>query len=193
MSVESIIINLSYLGIFLLMITNGIMTLPSSQVLYIITGYFISIGTLNLWLVLFIGALGNSVGNIILYELVRRKGVQYITRWKVFPEKDIKKVQIAFKRRGAWFVFIGKLLPAIKVLVPIPAGVAKMNRTLFITLIFISSFIWAGIFNAIGFFFGKSTTVFKAYLPILAIIALIVVFIFYRYMNSKEVLKELRK
>lgn len=103
------------------------------------------------------------------------------------------KVQVAFKKRGVWFVFIGKLIPALKVLVPIPAGLAKMNRIAYITIIFISSFIWASIFIAIGFFFGKSTTVFKAYLPILFVIALIVIWMFYKYMNSEEVRKEIKK
>jgi membrane protein DedA with SNARE-associated domain len=193
MSIETIIINLSYLGIFLLMISNGLITTPSSQVLYIITGYFISTGALNLWIVLIVGALGNTIGNIILYEIARQKGMKYITRLKFFPEQEIKKMQIVFRKRGVWFVFIGKLVPALKVWVPIPAGIAKMNRAVFIPIIFVSSVIWAGIFNAIGFAFGKSTTVFAIYAPVLLIIAFIVLFIFYRYMNSKEVLRELRK
>jgi len=193
MSLESIILQLSYFGVFLLMIANGIATLPSSQLLYIIAGYFVSTGFFNLWVLLFVGALGNTIGNIILYEIVRSKGLKYITKFKIFPKREIMKVQVAFKKRGVWFVFIGKLIPALKVLVPIPAGLAKMNRIAYITIIFISSFIWASIFIAIGFFFGKSTTVFKAYLPILFVIALIVIWMFYKYMNSEEVRKEIKK
>jgi len=193
MSLESIIINLSYFGVFLLMISNGIITFPSSQILYIIAGYFVSTGFLNLWILLIIGALGNTVGNIILYEIARSKGIKYITKFKIFPLSGVKKVQIVFEKKGGWFVFVGKLIPALKVFVPISAGLAKMNRIAYITIIFISSFIWAGIFVAIGFFFGKSTTVFKAYIPILFVIALIVVWVFYKYMNSEEVKKELKK
>jgi len=194
MSLESIIINLSYFGVFLLMISNGIASHPSSQILYIIAGYFVSTGYLNLWLLLIAGTLGNTVGNIILYEVARSKGADYIIKkFKIIPKKQLKKVQATFKKRGAWFLFIGKLLPVIKVIVPIPAGLAKMNRLLYVTIILISSFIWASIFVTIGILFGKSTTVFKAYVPILVVIALIVVWYFYKYMNSEEVLKEIKK
>ena len=54
------------------------------------------------------GTLGNTVGNIILYELARQKGLQYITKFKIFPVREIRKVEVAFRRRGAWFLFIGK-------------------------------------------------------------------------------------
>ncbi len=190
MSLESIITQLSYLGILLLMIANGVISFPSSQILYIIAGYFASIGKLNFLLILIFGAVGNTIGNIILYEISRRKGLHYITKWKMFPEKEIRKVQIAFNKKGSWFLFIGKLLPAIKVFVPIPAGLAKMHRGLYLFIISVSSFIWAGIFTGIGFVFGKSANFFNIYAPVLLIVAFVVVWIFYRYMNSEEVIKE---
>jgi membrane protein DedA with SNARE-associated domain len=193
MTIESIIINLSYLGIFLLMISNGFIANPSSQVLYIIAGYFAFTGKLSFALIILFGAIGNTIGNFILYELARRKGLHYLKKFKIFPEKEIRKVQIAFKKRGAWFLFIGKLIPALKIFVPIPAGLAKMNRIKYGIIIFISSAIWASIFTGIGYIFGKSTDVFRVYSVILIIIAAIVIFIFYRYMNSAEVIKEIEK
>ena len=84
---ESIIVSLGYLGIFLLMIANGFISFPSSQILYIIVGYFISIGTLALVAASLVGALGNTIGNIILYEFSRRKGISYITQYKMFPQR----------------------------------------------------------------------------------------------------------
>ena len=76
-SVENVIVTLGYIGIFGLMISNGVITLPSSQILYIITGYFIFTGELNFALASLMGALGNTIGNIILYELARKKGLEY--------------------------------------------------------------------------------------------------------------------
>ncbi len=190
-SIEQIIISLSYFGIFILMISNGAVSFPSSQILYIIAGYFVFTGDLGLLPVVVAGAVGNTIGNIILYELVRAKGAEYITKFRLFPKEVVQKVQIAFTKRGAWFVFIGKLIPALKVFVPIPAGLAKMNRILYASIILISSIIWTFPFLAIGFYFGKSSDVFGKYAIILIIIALVVMTVLYRYMNSEEVVSEI--
>lgn len=192
-TIESIIALAGYAGIFLLMIANGSVSFPSSQVLYIVAGYFIAQGNLLLLPVAFVGALGNTVGNVILYELVRKHGRDFVARMKLFPTRELAKVEAAFHKKGAWFIFIGKLLPAIKVFVPIPAGLGKMHRGLFATLMFVASFIWSLGFISIGYFFGKSSDLFGKYAIILVAVAAIVLFLFYRYINSDEVVREIEK
>jgi len=192
-TIESIILFSGYAGIFFLMIANGVVSFPSSQILYIIAGYFVFTGHLNLFFVVTAGAIGNTIGNIILYELARSKGLEYLLRWKIFPERELKKVQVAFNKKGAWFLFVGKLIPALKVFIPIPAGIARMNRYLYAGIILVSSSIWPFAFLAIGYYFGKSAHVFGAYAVVLAFIALIVATVFYRFMNSEEVISEIEK
>lgn len=192
-SIEQIIIALGYVGIFGLMITNGIFSFPSSQILYIVSGYFIFTGSLNLFLVTLIGALGNTIGNTILFYLTREKGLAYVTKLTLLPETEIEKVQIAFEKRGAWFLFIGKLLPAVKVFMPIVAGIGKMKYRIFVPIVLISSYIWSLAFVAIGFYFGKSTNFFGKYALVLGVFAIVLVVVFYRYMNSSSILKELKK
>jgi membrane protein YqaA with SNARE-associated domain len=114
-TIESTIASASYFGIFVLMIANGAVSFPSSQILYIVAGYFIAQGSLSLVGVALVGALGNTIGNVILYELVRKHGRTFIERIKLFPTRELAKVEHAFKKKGAWFLFVGKLLPAIKV------------------------------------------------------------------------------
>lgn len=191
--IESIIIGFSYLGIFGLMIANGFLSFPSSQILYIIVGYFVGIGTLGLLPASILGALGNTIGNILMYEAVRAHGIHYVKRFQLFREKDIAKVEHVFKKKGLWFLFVGKLLPAIKVFIPIPAGLAKVHRGTFAAIMLSASWIWSLIFISIGYFFGKSATVWKSYGIILIVVAAIVVFLFYRYMNSATILKELEE
>lgn len=192
-TIESIILFSGYAGIFFLMIANGVVSFPSSQILYIIAGYFVFTGHLNLFLVVTAGALGNTIGNVILYELARSKGLSYLTRWKIFPERELKKVQVAFNKRGAWFLFIGKLIPALKVFIPIPAGIARIHRALYVAIVAFTSTLWTFPFLAIGYYFGKSANVFGAYAVVLALIALIVATIFYKFMNSEEVVSEIEK
>ncbi|OHA81866.1 MAG: hypothetical protein A2675_01835 [Candidatus Yonathbacteria bacterium RIFCSPHIGHO2_01_FULL_51_10] len=190
-TIETILAGASYLGIFLMMIANGAISLPSSQLLFIVVGYFIGQGSIALVPAVVAGAAGNMIGNMILYELARRKGIEYITRFKVFPLEILRRTEAAFRKRGAWFVFVGKLLPALKVFVPIPAGVGKMHRGLFAFIMFVATSIWVLPFIAVGYFFGKSRNVFGAYAFVLALIAVIVVAIFYRYLKSAEVEREL--
>ena len=189
-TIETIIATLSYGGIFLLMIANGSVSFPSSQILYIIVGYFVAQGNLNFALAVLVGATGNTIGNGILYELVRKHGRAFIERIKLFPVHELAKVESAFRKKGAWFIFIGKLLPAIKVFIPIPAGLGKMHRGVFASIMFLASAIWATAFISIGYFFGKSSDLFGRYAFILVIIAVVVLFLFYRYINSEEVTKE---
>ena len=189
--IEQIIILGGYLGIFGLMITNGLFSFPSSQILYIVSGYFIFTGSLNIFLVSIAGALGNTIGNTILFYLTREKGLEYITKLTLLPLSEIKKVQAVFAKRGAWFVFVGKLLPAIKVFMPIVAGIGKMKTSVFVPIILLSSYIWSIIFIALGFYFGKSTDFFGKYAIVLAILALVLITLFFKYMNSNSVLKEI--
>ncbi len=191
MNTETIIISFSYLGIFALMVANGLISFPSSQVLYIIAGYFVFNGNLHLSLVIFAGALGNTIGNIILYEIARRRGMHYLTKFPLFREREIHKVQVAFQKKGIWFLAVGKLIPALKVFIPIPAGLSKMNRLLYAGIIITTSVIWTFPFLAIGYYFGKSSKVFGNYALIMTLIAFVVMALFYKFMNSEEVVKEI--
>ena len=191
--IETIVQATSYAGIFALMVANGFFSFPSSQVLYIVVGYFIGTGALALLPASLLGALGNTVGNVLLYEAIRRHGLHYALRFQMFRESDIKKAEVVFRKKGLWFLFIGKLLPAIKVFVPIVAAIGKARRGSFVVIMFASSWLWSFIFIGIGYFFGKNTHLWKSYSIILVVVAAILVFLFYRYMNSRAILKELEK
>jgi membrane protein DedA with SNARE-associated domain len=184
MDIEAVIQTSSYAGIFVLMAVNGFLSFPSSQVLYIIVGYFVGTEFLALIPAALAGSLGNTLGNVLLYEAVRARGVHYIERFKIFRPEDVRKVEAVFHKKGLWFLFVGKLLPAIKVFVPIPAGIGKVHRGAFAVIMFVASFLWSLGFIAIGYFFGKGAELWKSYGIILFIVALLVVFLFYRYMNT---------
>lgn len=189
--IETTIILLGYLGVFVLMVLNGFVNFPSSQVLYIISGYFIFTGDLSFPLVVFFGATGNTIGNIIMYEVIRFKGLHYIEKWRIFPAREIKKVTVALRKKGVWFLFVGKILPALKVFVPIAAALGKTDRRVYIPLMLVASAIWTLPFIGVGYYFGKSSDLFGKYAIVIMIIAFIVMGLFYKYINSKEVLDEI--
>ena len=189
MSIEHLIITFSYAGILLLMIANGITGFPSSQLIYIVSGYFAYKGDISFILAIVLGGIGHSIGNIILYEVSRKKGLSYISKFKIFPKKEIKKVNAVMKQKGLWFLFFGKLINPVKIIIPIPAGISKLNRAIFSSIVLITSLIWSTIFVSIGYFFGKTFDFALYYCIIMIILSFIIVGIFYKYMNSKEILK----
>lgn len=193
MDIEAIITGFSYAGIFGLMIANGFLSFPSSQILYIVVGYFIGTGALLLLPASIIGALGNTIGNMLLYEAIRRHGITYVKRFQIFREEDVRKVEIVFRKKGLWFLFVGKLLPAIKVFIPIPAALGKVHRGKFAAIMLAASWVWSLIFITIGYFFGKGAVMWKSYGIILMIVAAGIVFIFYRMLNASDVLREVEE
>lgn len=184
MDIESLILAGSYGAIFLLMIANGAISFPSSQILYIVVGYFVAKGSLSWPLALTLGATGNMIGNVILYEVVRRYGRTAVLKWKLFDPTILAKVEVAVAQKGWWFIAIGKLLPAIKVFIPIPAGLGKMHRGLFAGIMLIVSAVWAGAFIFFGYTFGKSFHIFGWYGAGITLFALIVVGLFFRYIDT---------
>lgn len=198
-SLEEIIITFSYFGILLLMTSNGIIAFPSSQFLYLIAGYFAFTGDLNLGFIILIGALGHTIGNFILYEIARRKGAKYAVKFVKYlfqfndPEKEVKKFEIAFRKRSNFLLFIGKLANPSKIFIPIPAGIVKMNRFNFLIITYITSAIWSCIFVFLGYYFGKSYTNFGYIGAVLIVVFIIVMMYFHKLMNSDEVLKEVNK
>ena len=193
MSLESLLIQFGYGAILVFMITNGAASYPSSQLLYIIAGYFISTGDLAFLPVLILGALGNTIGNLILYEIAKRKGMTVLERFLFVPQKELRKVQILFNQNGAWFLFVGKLIPAIKALIPIPPGIAGMRKSIFLPIIAITSTIWALPFLGIGYFIGKNVETLGWYAAGVIAITMVFLYLTHRAMNSQKVLEKLEK
>ncbi len=186
MILEDSILTFGYFAIFIFMVTNGIISLPSSQFIYVTAGFFVPTGQLSFLLIVIIGTIGNTIGNVILYEISRRKGLEYVTRWRGFSEEKIIKLHCAFKRRGSVIIFIGKFLPGVKVFVPVVAGLACMNRTLYTVIIAVTSFLWASGLTYFGVYFGKnySDGTFGWYSFALIILAIGAIYIFIKYVQS---------
>ncbi len=167
------------------MMSNGIMGLPSSPLVYVTAGFFISSTNLSFLLISITGTIGNVLGNILLYEVSRKRGLSYVTRWKGFSQEKIIGLERAFQYRGPIIIFIGKFLPIIKVIVPIIAGIASMNRVLFIAIISLTSFLWALGLVWFGFCFGKNSNNGRIgwYSFLLTIFAIIAIYVFSRYIQ----------
>lgn len=159
---HSLISSFSYLAIFVLMITNGVANFPSSQLLYIICGYFISTGNLLFIPTIIAGTLGNTIGNTITFLLVKKYEHPLARKLLMIDEATFNKVHSAlhstFSHRGMWYIFFGKLTPSVKAFIPVVAGLASTRTSLTIAIFFSASLIWSIGITSIGYYFGEHIT-----------------------------------
>src|SRR4030095_651203 len=136
---------LGYWGIVLLMaIESACIPLPS-EIIMPFSGYLVSRGEMNLWLVGIAGAFGCVVGSIGAYYVGMYGGRPFIEkygRYVLVSRHDLDLADRWFAKYGEGIVFISRLLPAVRTFIAFPAGVARMNMTRFIAYTFAGSLPW---------------------------------------------------
>lgn len=180
MDLNLIILNFGYLAIFILMIINGIISFPSSQVLYLISGWFVAKGNLDMAIVLLLGTLGHTIGNYILFYATKKQGKKIIKKIKIFNPQIIENAEKKFKKKGTLYIFIGNLTPAIKNIIPIPPALSKISDIKFLIPTILASFVWALFFNLIGYFLGENNIFQNFYKAIAIIIGLILTYYIFK-------------
>jgi len=170
------------------MLTNGIANFPSSQFLYIIAGYFVSTGNLLFIPTIIAGALGNTIGNIITFKLIKKYQHPLARKLLMMDESTFTKIHSAlhstFTHRGMWYIFLGKLTPSVKAFIPIVAGLADTKTKLTSFIFLIASFIWATAITSIGYFFGENIT-FKSFTTVSLLVGGIIIFFVYKKISKK--------
>jgi membrane protein DedA with SNARE-associated domain len=137
---------LGYGGIVLLMaIESACIPLPS-EVIMPFSGYLVSTGVMNLWLVALAGAVGCMLGSLVAYFAGAWGGrplVEKYGKYILISYHDLDLADRWFERYGDITIFIGRLLPVIRTFIAFPAGVAGMNLWRFNLYTFIGSFLWS--------------------------------------------------
>lgn len=188
MDLQEIILSFSYASIFILMTTNGVMNLPSSQILYVIVGYLVGTGTLSFLPAVIAGTLGNTLGNIITFLLVKKYEHSIARKLLMLDETTFKKIHSAlhetFSKKGMWWLFIGKLTPSVKAFIPVVAGLASTKTFLTSAIFFFASGIWATAIIFLGKTFGEQFTL-KSFMGVSLAIGLTILFIVYVNVSKK--------
>lgn len=152
--------NLNYFTVALLMaIESTFLPLPS-EVVVPFAAYKAAQGDLNVFIVVLFGTIGALCGSLINYSLayylgrplVYRFAESKIGRLFLLSKEKVEHAENYFIRNGKISTFIGRLVPGIRHLISIPAGLAKMNLRDFILFTFIGAGIWNIILAIIGFY-----------------------------------------
>lgn len=188
MDLHSLILSGSYVAIFFMMLANGVINFPSSQILYLIVGYFVSTGNLLFAGAVLAGALGNTIGNFITYSLIKKYERPLARKMLMMTEQTFNAVHGAlsdtFSRRGMWWIFLGKLTPSVKAFIPIVAGIARTPPVLTLGIFLVASTIWATGIIYLGYVFGENVSL-SSFLGVSLIIGLTIAFIVYKNISKK--------
>jgi len=181
--------NLGYPGIlFLMALESACMPVPS-EIVMPFAGYLVWAGdtTMNFWGVVFFGTLGCTVGSIVAYvagfyagrPLILRYGKYFLIR-----EKHLKRAEEWFEKYGDKATFIARLLPVIRTVISLPAGISKMNFKKFVFYSFVGSLPWTLMLAYVGYWLGPNWESVKGVfrgLDVVVVVAVIVVVIYYVY------------
>jgi len=152
--------NLNYFTVALLMaIESTFLPLPS-EVVVPFAAYKAAQGQLNVFGVVFFGTFGALCGSLINYFLAKYLGRPLVYKFagsglgRVFllSKEKVERAENYFIRNGKTSTFIGRLVPGVRHLISIPAGLAKMNLRDFILYTFVGAGIWNIILAIIGYY-----------------------------------------
>jgi membrane protein DedA with SNARE-associated domain len=157
----NLIDSIGLLGASLLIAIEVIILPIPSELILLLTGFNVSIQNFGFIAALIATTTGSLVGALFLYylgsafseerleNLVSKYG-KYVGLYV----KDLQRTASWFERHGASLVFFGRLIPLIRSLVSIPAGLTKMKLSKFIIFTTLGSGIWNSIWISLGFFLG---------------------------------------
>jgi membrane protein DedA with SNARE-associated domain len=150
---------MGYPGIFLLMaMESSVIPIPS-EVVMPPAGYLAQQGSMNIWLAILWGTAGSLVGAYANYFAAHYLGRPLILKYGRYvwiTEEKFAKVETFFRRHGEISTFIGRLLPVVRHLISLPAGLAGMNHLKFSLYTLLGAGIWVSILTWIGYFIGQN-------------------------------------
>jgi membrane protein DedA with SNARE-associated domain len=159
----SLIEQTGYVGIFLLMFLETIFPPIPSEVIMPIAGVQAAQGTLSLWAVIASGTAGAMLGNLFWYALARVIGMRRFRpfiarhgRWLTIDWPDVEKAERLFGRFGGVIVSLGRLLPTIRSVISIPAGLLNMRLRSFLVWSTLGTAAWTAALATAGWGLGKA-------------------------------------
>ncbi len=151
-----------YIGVFFLMLAETVFPPIPSEVIMPIAGVRAARGVMELWGVIAAGTAGAMLGNFFWYLLARVIGMERFHpfidkhgRWLTMDWGDVVKAEKLFGKYGALFVGIGRMLPTIRSLVSVPAGLLHMRLRTFLIWSTIGTAGWTALLATAGYMLGR--------------------------------------
>ncbi|MBD8665792.1 DedA family protein [Rhizobium sp. CFBP 8752] len=193
--VQSMMERLGAFGIGLLMFLENIFPPIPSELIMPLAGYLATQGDLNILSVIAAGTMGSLLGTLPWYYLGRRLGHDGVRRlaskhgrWLTMSPSDVDAASERFKRHGKASVLVGRLIPTVRTLISVPAGVANMPLGSFLLFSAVGTLVWGAALALAGFLLAQAYDIIERYVdPVSSTVLVILVAIYiYRVATYKE-------
>ena len=159
------IFQLGYPGIVVLMaIESSVFPLPS-EIIIPPAGVLVAQGRMSAALVVAAGAIGSVLGALANYGLALWLGRPFLHRYSRYflvREVSLDKAEAFFRRHGEIGTFIGRLVPVVRHLISLPAGIARMNLGRFAVYTGLGAAAWCSVLTWIGWYVGRNASVLQS-------------------------------
>jgi membrane protein DedA with SNARE-associated domain len=156
--VIDVIGKLGYFGVALLMLAENLFPPLPSELIMPFAGFLAAKGELHPVLVVAAGALGSLLGALPWYFAGRKVGAERLRRlaeqhgrWIALTPQEIDRGKDLFEKRGPLVLVFGRLVPALRTVVALPAGLAGMRLLPFVLWSLLGSVLWSAILTAAGY------------------------------------------
>ncbi|ESK57532.1 DedA family protein [Acinetobacter tjernbergiae] len=167
--VLSIMEKLGYLGIAFLMFLDNVFPPIPSEIIMPSAGYTAAKGELSLIGVIIAGSIGSLLAAALLYWMGRKipqhhlfNLIERYGKYLHISVTDLEKSLTWFEKYGHRIVFFGRMIPAVRSLISIPAGMSNMPFRKFMTYSATGTIIWTTFLAYIGYHFGENPALMSA-------------------------------
>ncbi len=159
----------SYPLVFLLMTLESALIPIPSEVIMPFAGFLVQAGEMNYWLAVTSGVIGNLVGSLIAYFIGLKVGWEPFRKIPLLRRK-VEHAENFMSRYGNWAVLLGRITPAIRTVISLPAGMSEMRLTEFVTLTVLGSIPWNIALVYSGVILGEHWEIISEYIDVAAIL-----------------------
>lgn len=164
-----------YMGIFIMMFLESTFFPFPSEVAMIPAGYLASKGDMNMVIAIIVGTTGSLMGALFNYFLALkygRKGVLRFGKYFFFTEEKLEKMEAFFVTHGSFSTFVSRLIPGVRQLVSLPAGLSRMPIGKFTLHTTLGAGIWVIVLVLLGYFIGQNEELIQEYLHQIVLLTL---------------------
>jgi len=159
--ITGIMNSMGYFAIVFLMFLENVFPPIPSELIMPLAGFTATQGKLALLGVIIAGTLGSVLGALPLYYVGKTVGEDRLKnwadkygKWLTISREDIEKAQAWFDKHGGAAVFIGRLVPGVRSIISIPAGIGNMNLPLFLLYSAFGAGVWSSLLAYLGYLLG---------------------------------------
>jgi membrane protein DedA with SNARE-associated domain len=184
-----------YLAVALLMLLENVFPPIPSEVVMPVAGIVAGRGDLSIALVIVVGTVGAVSGQLLWYWLGWRVGEEGLKRlarrhgrWLTVSPRDIEKADDWFDKHGGKAVMFGRLIPGVRTLISLPAGLSGMSLQRFLIYSTIGSGLWTAALGMAGYALGERQENITHWIgPVsTAVLGTILVYYLYRVVTFKK-------